>query len=175
MDSKTLIIRSAISVFATHGKVKTSMAMIAKHAHVSKPLLFHHFSNKHNLYEATFTYAMQAIHSIKHQFMNDDTNFFDKIYRVQVAKYELERSIPNIFKFMLLAVPETPSLPQYPFSEKDLSCFKPNIDPQFIYQWLYVMSLGYSQLLKDGIAWEQVYQDYAQAFEYIKKIAMKGA
>jgi AcrR family transcriptional regulator len=175
MDSKTTILHSAIAVFATYGKVKTSMAMIAKHAHVSKPLLFHHFSTKNNLYEETLTYALNAVQSIKLRFMNDETNFFDKMYHVQVAKYELERTIPHIFKFMLMAVPETSSPHEYPFTENDLSLFKPNIDPQFIYQWLYVMSLGYSQLLKDGVSWEKVYQDYAQAFNYIQAFAMKGA
>ena len=72
-------------------------------------------------------------------------------------------------------MPDTPSLPQYEFTETDLSYFKPSVDPQFIYQWLYVLSLGYSQLLKDGIPWEKVYQDYAKAFAYVKQIAMKGA
>jgi AcrR family transcriptional regulator len=175
MDSKTTILHSAIAVFATYGKVKTSMAMIAKHAHVSKPLLFHHFSTKNNLYEETFTYALKAVQSIKLRFMNDETNFFDKMYHAQVAKYELERKIPNLFKFIIIASPETAFLPEYPFSEHDLSFFKPNIHPQFIYQWLYAMSLGYSQLLKDGVSWEKVYEDYAQAFQYIKTIAMKGA
>lgn len=175
MESKDLILIAAISVFAEFGKKSSSMAMIAKKANVSKPLVFHHFSTKDKLFEDAFSYAMKAIESIKHQFMTENVNFFEKIYHVQIAKYELEQKIPRIFQFILLNVPQTPSLPNYPFTPSDLALFKDGIDPQFIYQILYVLSLGFSQLLKDGMPWKDVYDDYAKTFELIKKMAMKGA
>lgn len=173
MKSKEKILCSAIFVFALHGKSKTSVAEIAQHAKVSKPLLFHHFSNKDTLYEEAFTYALGKINEIKTTFVQFEGHFFDKLYAVQVAKYKLEQTIPNIFKFIMNEVPSTPSYHPYPFQETDLALFKEGVDPDFVYHWFYVVSLGYRQLLLDGSPADQIFSDFAKTFSYIKSISLK--
>lgn len=173
MTSKEKILLSAIFVFALHGKKKTSVAEIARQANVSKPLLFHHFENKDKLYDAAFAYAITKINEIKSKFQNLNGHFFDRLYAVQLEKYILEQAIPNIFKFLMMEVPSTPSYQPYPFTKEDLLLFKEGIDPNFVYQWFFVMSLGYRQLLLDGADAEHVFQDFSKSYHYIKSLSLK--
>lgn len=46
------ILAAAIHVFGTHGFAKSTIQEIAAAAHVSKPLFYRHFENKHDVFEA---------------------------------------------------------------------------------------------------------------------------
>ena len=173
MSAKLSIMKSAIEVFSTLGIKKASIADIARHAGVSKPLLFHHFKTKAALYEATRTYALSLIQHLQDAFHQNQGHFFEKLYDLQIAKYELELATPHLFEFILIDLEKAPELPPYPFTEKDLTLFKDDVDPQLIYQWFYVMSLGYRQRLLDGADAPTIFQEFRKAFEYIKHISLK--
>ena len=49
MDARTKILETATRLFATHGYDSTSLAHVAKDAHVSKALIFWHFESKEAL------------------------------------------------------------------------------------------------------------------------------
>jgi AcrR family transcriptional regulator len=55
MDTRTKILETAARLFSAHGYDNTSLAHVAKHASVSKALIFWHFENKENLFEAVLS------------------------------------------------------------------------------------------------------------------------
>lgn len=59
MDARTKILETATRLFATHGYDSTSLSLVAKDASVSKALIFWHFENKENLYEAVLARTIE--------------------------------------------------------------------------------------------------------------------
>ncbi len=59
MDARTKILETATRLFATHGYDSTSLAHVAKDAHVSKALIFWHFESKEALYEAVLARTIE--------------------------------------------------------------------------------------------------------------------
>jgi AcrR family transcriptional regulator len=55
MDTRTKILETAARLFSAHGYDNTSLAHVAKHASVSKALIFWHFENKESLFEAVLS------------------------------------------------------------------------------------------------------------------------
>lgn len=55
MDTRTKILDTAARLFSAHGYDNTSLAHVAKHASVSKALIFWHFENKESLFEAVLS------------------------------------------------------------------------------------------------------------------------
>ncbi|NVK28754.1 MAG: TetR/AcrR family transcriptional regulator [Flavobacteriia bacterium] len=53
-QSRKAILNAAFELFATDGFSKTSMAAIAKHAGISKGLIYHHFESKEDVLKAVF-------------------------------------------------------------------------------------------------------------------------
>src|SRR5215217_6165216 len=51
-ERRRQLLERAMELFATHGYDELSMAKIAREAGVSKPLLYHYFPNKRDLFEA---------------------------------------------------------------------------------------------------------------------------
>ncbi len=59
MDARSKILETATKLFATHGYDSTSLSLVAKDASVSKALIFWHFENKENLYEAVLARTIE--------------------------------------------------------------------------------------------------------------------
>jgi AcrR family transcriptional regulator len=172
-DKKQSILRSAIYVFSIHGQDKASLSLIAKHAFVSKPLLFHYFSNKDELFEMTKAFANQLIQSLHPTTEEVNLPFFDFFYSIQLKKLTLESSYPGLMKVMFQSTPLPEVLPEYPFKDIDRLTFKPTIKPQEVYKQLYYLSLAHATLLEKGIPFNVVYASFQDAFLFIKALTLK--
>jgi AcrR family transcriptional regulator len=172
-EKKQVILRSAIYVFSVHGKDKASLSLIARHALVSKPLLFHYFSNKEDLLEKTLSFATQLLQSL--HATNEDAHmpFFDYFYQVQLKKLTLESSYPGLMKFMFQFTPFPLVLSDYPFNDFDRLAFKPHIQPQDVYKQLYFLSVAHATLLEKGLSFKDVFASFQQAFAFIKALTLK--
>ncbi len=58
-ERRRQLLARATELFATHGYDELSMAKIAREAGVSKPLLYHYFPNKRDLFEAVLAQAAE--------------------------------------------------------------------------------------------------------------------
>jgi AcrR family transcriptional regulator len=58
-ERRRQLLERATELFATHGYDELSMAKIAREAGVSKPLLYHYFPNKRELFEAALAQAAE--------------------------------------------------------------------------------------------------------------------
>ena len=58
-ERRRQLLERAIELFATHGYDELSMAKIAREAGVSKPLLYHYFPTKRQLFEAVLAQAAE--------------------------------------------------------------------------------------------------------------------
>ena len=58
-ERRRQLLEQATQLFATHGYDELSMAKIAREAGVSKPLLYHYFPNKRELFEAVLGQAAE--------------------------------------------------------------------------------------------------------------------
>jgi len=58
-ERRRQLLARATQLFATHGYDELSMAKIAREAGVSKPLLYHYFPNKRELFEAALAQAAE--------------------------------------------------------------------------------------------------------------------
>lgn len=60
MDAKANILGSAGRVFSRHGYRRTSMAMVAEDAQLSRQAIYHHFPSKEDLFSGLVEYLQQA-------------------------------------------------------------------------------------------------------------------
>ncbi|HJU67313.1 MAG TPA: TetR/AcrR family transcriptional regulator [Gemmatimonadaceae bacterium] len=60
-DSRALILRTALKLFARHGYEGTSIAMIAKEAGIAQGLLYNYFAGKKALLRAIFEMSMRDV------------------------------------------------------------------------------------------------------------------
>jgi AcrR family transcriptional regulator len=58
-ERRRQLLEQATELFATHGYDELTMAKIAREAGVSKPLLYHYFPNKRDLFEAALAQAAE--------------------------------------------------------------------------------------------------------------------
>jgi AcrR family transcriptional regulator len=163
------IIKASLIVFAEFGKVKASIATIAKTAKVSKPLIFHHFKTKDKLFDACIKFAEYQLDLLKLSLPKHD-HFMETLKTVQVAKLNLERNFPGLFKFIAkVGGDDLPSLTN-PFTEKDQAKFNDKINPDQLWHLLYYLSLGYQHALKvDGNA-TLLIQDFQRSFALIENL-----
>ena len=58
-DRRRRLLERAVELFALHGYDELSMSAIAREAGISKPLLYHYFRSKRDLFEAALTQAAE--------------------------------------------------------------------------------------------------------------------
>lgn len=58
-DRRRRLLERAVELFAMHGYDELTMAAIAREAGISKPLLYHYFRSKRDLFEAALTQASE--------------------------------------------------------------------------------------------------------------------
>ncbi len=170
-NSQHLIIKAGFLVFGEYGKVKASMANIAKIANVSKPLLFHHFGNKEKLYKACLKFANLQLSNLKKS-SDKHQSYLQILKDIQVAKFNLEKSYPGIFKFILLEQTQLPDIPPTPFSSIDRQRMKPSINPDQFWRMLYFLTLGYQSALDGNKQADELIQDYQQSFAMLERLVI---
>ena len=90
------ILNAAIEVFARDGYAAASTNDIVKRAKVSKGLLFHHFTNKKNLYTACQLYVLERYGEFMSKYVDlSSADFFDRILCNMRTKIEFGRRHPQ--------------------------------------------------------------------------------
>ena len=107
-EKRERILNAAISEFAQKGYKNASTNEIVKEAGISKGLIFHYFKNKKQLYFYLYDYLMEIMaEEYFQESWLDEKDFFKKMRMASLAKLELYRRHPLIFKFFLTAYAET--------------------------------------------------------------------
>lgn len=75
---KEQILDACLAVFARYGYEKTTTAMLAEVAGVSKALIFHHFKNKRNLYISILDQCLEKVTDHLHM---DDLTQYENFFR----------------------------------------------------------------------------------------------
>ena len=174
MDLQTTqekIIKASLVVFSQFGKTKSSTAMIAKKAKVSKPLLFHHFGNKDKLYRACQQFTIQKLSTLKHD-LDRHHDMFSQLKHIQLLKLKLEQSYPGIFKFFSIDQPSVPGIPPSPFSLKDKSRFKKGVSSEAFWRLLYYLTLGYQQAMQHEADVALLIRDFQESYAMLETLAI---
>jgi len=83
-----------------HGASSISTIVIAKHLHISEPVIFAHFSTKQNLMDQTFAYAWHRIPE-KAIFPTPDIDIRDpKVYSIYIERFKQVLSYPKELVFV---------------------------------------------------------------------------
>jgi TetR/AcrR family transcriptional regulator len=165
------IIKASLVVFSQFGKAKSSMAMIAKKAKVSKPLLFHHFGNKEKLYRDCHQFTLDRLSTLK-QDAGRYEEMMANLKHIQLLKLTLEKSYPGIFKFFSLDQPSVPAIPPSPFTTKDKSRFKKGVSSDSFWRLLYYLTMGYHQALQGEANVATLIQDFQESFALLETLAI---
>ena len=165
------IIKASLFVFSQFGKAKSSMAMIAKKANVSKPLLFHHFGSKDKLYRYCQQFTTDKLSTIKADAKNHQ-NVMTNLKHIQLLKLNLEKSYPGIFKFFSLDQTMLPAMPPSPFTAKEMSKFKKGVSSETFWRLLYYLTMGYHQAMQQESQVVTLIEDFQESFTLLEKLAI---
>jgi AcrR family transcriptional regulator len=165
------IIKASLVVFSQFGKAKSSMAMIAKIAKVSKPLLFHHFGNKDKLYRECQQFTLDKLSTLKHDAIRNQ-DMMANLKHIQLLKLNLEKTYPGIFKFFNLGQPTIPSIPPSPFTSKDKNRFKKGVSSETFWRLLYYLTIGYHQAMQSETQVPSLIQDFQESFAMLETLAI---
>lgn len=95
------ILRAAIAEFGRVGYTAASTNEIIKQAKVSKGLLFHHFTNKENLYAACHVYVLEKFGRILADHLDFSIpDFFERVIYFFKIKMKLGSKYPELLAFV---------------------------------------------------------------------------
>ncbi|PTM53333.1 TetR/AcrR family transcriptional regulator [Desmospora activa] len=106
---KEQILDACLAVFARYGYEKTSTAMLAEAAGISKALIFHHFGSKEALYFSILERCMEKV--MKELRMDEPLegeDFFTALERMSRVKLAYLKKNPNMYKLLTEAFYGTP-------------------------------------------------------------------
>lgn len=100
-ERRQTILNGAMHAFARHGYRKTSTEDIAREAGVSKPLIFHYFGSKRELYLFLYGYARDTMYAGLAPLLDPETtDFFEIVRNAQDAKMRLLALHPDLMTFV---------------------------------------------------------------------------
>ncbi|MDR6224383.1 TetR/AcrR family transcriptional regulator [Desmospora profundinema] len=116
---KEKILDACLAVFARHGYEKTSTAMLAEAAGISKALIFHHFKSKHELYLSILDRCVKKVRAeLRIRDLPDQPNFFEVNEAFIRIKVDYLRRNPDVYKVMMEAFHATPDELKVEIEEK---------------------------------------------------------
>lgn len=98
-ETRQKIIQSAAALFAKHGFGATSMQSIANKAQVNQALLYHHFSNKKNLWQRSKVYLLQSA-TAKQKPIHTNVGLHQLLTQIIEQRFTLYKN-NNIMRMML--------------------------------------------------------------------------
>ncbi len=102
------IMEAALKCFGKHGYKKASMGDIAQNSGVSKPMLFHYFGTKRDLYLYLSEYVRGVmIEAYKRNEINAYDDLFKRIIVASRMKMGILEKHPHILKFIISMFEET--------------------------------------------------------------------
>ena len=106
---KEKILDSCFEVFVRNGYTKTTTAMLAEAAGISKALLFHHFKSKRKTYISVLERCFEKMSSdVEEESLSDFNDFFEAKDKVGTHKIDYLRQNPDISKLLFEAFQATP-------------------------------------------------------------------
>ncbi|MCL2637281.1 MAG: TetR/AcrR family transcriptional regulator [Oscillospiraceae bacterium] len=154
------IIDAALYSFGRNGYKKASVADIAKAAGISKPMVFHYFGSKKNLYMYLLDFCGSTLASgVMSKFDKSETDFFKAVRNASVIKTAVLKEYPDIMHFIESMYFETdPEVEQEIkkviqrgkgnfdigrfFENVDYSRFKDGVNPALVMKLLVYFSEG---------------------------------
>ncbi len=99
-DKQGRIINAALAEFARNGYERASTNEIVKEAGISKGSLFVYFNNKKELYLFLLDYAAKVINKIYGEVDWGETDVFERMKALGLAKFKTYKSHPQAFNFL---------------------------------------------------------------------------
>ena len=101
-EKRDKILNAAIEEFARFPYEKASTNNIVQNAGISKGLLFHYFNSKQALYEQLIGFVIDKMyHAVIGRIDWTETNLFERLKQLALAKLEISRIYPHMFDFLL--------------------------------------------------------------------------
>ncbi len=100
LEKQERIINAALKEFARNGYDRASTNEIVKEAKISKGSLFNYFINKKELYLFLLDYVMKVIEKIYDEIDRNETDFFEKMRQLGLAKFKVYKRLPQAFNFL---------------------------------------------------------------------------
>lgn len=161
------IIEAALKCFGRHGYKKASMSDIAQGSGVSKPMLFHYFGTKKDLYLYLSEYVRNVmLDAYKRNEIDAYDDLFKRIIVASNMKMGILEKYPHILKFIISMFEETdrtvaditkkimPDAQRFSYDlvvkEEDAKKFKEGVDIDVIMRLLFLMAEGYAHEMSDG-------------------------
>ena len=185
------IIQAGFRVFGQHAYKKAPMSAIADAAGISKPLLFHYFHNKKELYFFLFDLLVQHTDDyLKEGDCYETLDFFELFKSVTQTKVQLARLNPDWLAFSLKTYYEQdpeimPELAQRMKQVKakqvqlmdklDMSCFRPDIDFQLMYKDMTWAAQGYlwEHVQRGSVDPETIEAEFNQLIDFWKSLYLR--
>lgn len=106
---KEKILDACFNVFARHGYVNTSAAMLAEAAGISKALIFHHFNSKKELYLSVLDRCFEKGRiEMGFDTLLENRDFFEAKEKFSVTKFRYYKRNPDLMRVMREAFYATP-------------------------------------------------------------------
>ncbi|SFJ78573.1 TetR/AcrR family transcriptional regulator [Thermoflavimicrobium dichotomicum] len=106
---KEQILDACLAVFARHGYEKTSTAMLAEAAGISKALIFHHFKSKKGLYLSVLDRCLEKVKAELHfDDLPEYWDFFEAIDQFSRIELDYFKKNPDEYKLLMEALYATP-------------------------------------------------------------------
>lgn len=106
---KEQILDACLRVFARHGYEKTTTAMLAEAAGISKALIFHHFKSKKELYLRVLDRCLEKVKAELHvDDLPEYENFFEAIGRFSRIELDYFKKHPDEYKLLMEVYYATP-------------------------------------------------------------------
>ena len=90
---------AALEVFASEGYHQASISKIARHAGISKGLLYNYFESKEQLLMETLTEGIERIHGVFKQ-MEDEMDTPEELMILIKGSFDIVNRDPHFFKLM---------------------------------------------------------------------------
>ena len=192
VEKQQAIINAGYRVFSQNSYKNSPMSEIAEAAGISKPLLFHYFHNKKELY--MFLWDKCAQTTIEYLTKNDcygQKNLFDSMERGMRAKMEIIRLYPDMASFTIKAFyekdPEISAAVQESYQKyfhlktdrtllnMDPEQFIPGLDLAMMYRDMYWASEGFLwELVQRGsVDMQQMEKGFTELMSFWKSIYLR--
>jgi len=180
------IIEAALKCFGKHGYKKASMSDIAQNSGISKPMLFHYFGTKKNLYLFLSEYVRNVIlDGYKYNEIDAYDDLFERIIVASKMKMGILEKYPHILKFIISKFEETDRTVtaatkkirpdgqrlshDLMVRKEDTDKFKKGVDIDIIMRMIFLMAEGYAHEMSEGQCdFEKVNEEFEKTMKMLR-------
>ncbi len=180
------IIEAALKCFGKHGYKKASMSDIAQNSGISKPMLFHYFGTKKDLYLFLSEYVRDVmLEGYKYNEIDAYDDLFVRIIVAAKMKMSILEKYPHISKFIVSMFEESdesvsditkemmPDGQRFSYHlvvrAEDADKFKEGVDIEVIMRLLFLMAEGYAHEMSGGQCdFGKVAEEFVKTMQMLK-------